>query len=69
MGSGAIPGWLGPIVGAALGVLLAWRVFRREGEEFTAEHALYGAVLGALAVGVVWVWDVLKRRGKRDDEK
>jgi hypothetical protein len=64
-----IPPWLGLPLGAGLGVLISWQAARGQGEELSAEWVIWGAVLGALAGGGVWIWDLLRRTKKKERQQ
>lgn len=64
----SFPGWVGPLVGAVVGVLIALKAARRSNGGVSVQWIVIGAVLGAAAGGIVWLLDVI-RGGKSKDGK
>ncbi len=63
-GNQKFPRWAGPLVGAVIGAVVGLRAMRRERVEDWF-YPVGGALLGALAGGVLWLMDAPPSRPRR----
>ncbi len=65
----SFPRWSGPLVGAVVGVLGAWKVMAKEGGEISVEKFAYGAVIGACIGSLFLLIDKPQKEGEEPKDE